>query len=111
MRLRTTLTRWLSKLQRRRLARRLSRIEVQRHRIESLPADADRRELQSRLGELEALCVERSRMRYLISVIDEDRDAPSASSTYRRQERAVLTNSSSGHSPRFRSNLPNATHR
>ncbi len=111
MRLRKTLTRWLSKLQRRRLAQRLSRIDAKRQRIESLPTDTDRRELQSRLGELEALCVERSRMRYLISAIDQDQDTPSASSTYRRQERAVLTNSSSGHSPRFRSSLPKVTQR
>ncbi len=111
MRLRNTLTRWLSKLQRRRLVARLSRIEVDRHRLESLPVDADRTVQQSGARELEALCVERARMRYLISRIDEDAGGPSASSTYRKQERAVPTNCSSGHSPRLRSSLPNVTHR
>ena len=96
MRLRNTLTRWLSKLQRRRLVARLSRIEVARRRIESLPVDADRTVQQAGARKLEALCVERARMRYLISRIDEDAGDPSASSTYRMQERAVPTNCSSG---------------
>ncbi len=111
MRLRNTLTRWMRKLQRRRLVMRLSRIDAERRRIESQPVAANRTVGLSAARELEALCVERARMRYFISLADDDLGAPSASSTYRKQERAVITNCSSGHSPRLRSSLPNVTHR
>ena len=111
MRLRNMLTRWTRTLRRRWLVLRLSRIDAQRRRIEALPVAADRSAALSRARSLEALCVERARVRYFISGGGKDPAVPSASSTDRKQERAVATNCSSGHSPRLRSSLPNVTHR
>lgn len=110
MRLRPLLTRWMHALQRRRFVARLARIDARRRRLESLPPAADRSKALSMARKLESLCIERARLRYFIAA-DEAGGAPSASSTYRRQDRAVPTNCSSGHSPRLRSSLPNATHR
>ena len=81
MRLRNMLTRWTRKLRRRWLVLRLSRIDAQRRRIEALPVAADRSAALSRARTLEALCVERARVRYFISGGDEDLGVPSASST------------------------------
>jgi hypothetical protein len=111
MRLRPLLTRWMHALQRRRCVARLGRIDARRSRLESRPASTDRSEALSVARELESLCIERARLRYYIAEVDGAGRAPIASSTYRKQERAVPTNCSSGHSPRLRSSLPNATHR
>ncbi len=111
MRLRPLLTRWMHALQRRRFVARLASIDARRSRLESLPPAADRSKALSVARELESLCIERAQLRYYLAEADETGGAPMASSTYRRQDRAVPTNCSSGHSPRLRSSLPNATHR
>jgi hypothetical protein len=111
MRLRLLLTRWMHALQRRRFVARLARLDARRRRLETAPAAANRSEALCVAQELETLCIERARLRYFIAAADGAGGAPSASSTYRRQERAVPTNCSSGHSPRLRNSLPNATHK
>ena len=111
MDMRNMLTRWTRVLRRRRLVAQLCRVDDARRRLEALPVLPDRLAAQVAAHRLEVLCVERARLRYFIASIDERARFPSAVSTYRRHERAVDTNCSSGHSPRFRNSLPKVTHK
>lgn len=103
------LSRWARVLRARHLGVRLRHLESERCRAESMSVAGDGDGHRVRAHRLHALCVETARVRYLIAVLEERIDYPSAAAAYRRQEVAVSANCSSGHSPRSRARVAKAS--
>ena len=111
MEMHKTMTRWMRVLRLRRLVVRLRRVDLEQRQIDDLPPSSDRCAGLINAHRLQVLGVERARLRYLIETIEMRPFYLSAAAAYRRHERAVESNCSSGHSPRLLSSLPRATHR